>query len=194
VEKIRIDMEAPHLAHLAEALDTNPDAARVAVPVPPSPAIGRGGSAPALNPAPARGYADDVEPVAAARSADAVELGDDEEPYGADSYGADSSGADSSGADSYGGTEVPAREVPANGADANGADANGAGRYWRSLGGGKAGPDRPEPVPAVHPTGARQDPGPDPGRPDGDEIDLLDDLDELEELDYSRGARGEGHR
>nr|MDQ2707620.1 ATP-binding protein [Actinomycetota bacterium] len=31
VEKIRIDMEAPHLAHLAEALDTNPDAARVSV-------------------------------------------------------------------------------------------------------------------------------------------------------------------
>jgi hypothetical protein len=42
VEKIRIDMEAPHLAHLAEALDTNPDAARV-VPVVPD-----GGSAPEL--------------------------------------------------------------------------------------------------------------------------------------------------
>ncbi|HEX4247361.1 MAG TPA: ATP-binding protein, partial [Pseudonocardia sp.] len=43
VEKIRIDMEAPHLAHLAEALDTNPDAARVATSGPPSPAVGRGG-------------------------------------------------------------------------------------------------------------------------------------------------------
>jgi hypothetical protein len=41
VEKIRIDMEAPHLAHLAEALDTNPDAARVSPPSPPSPAVGR---------------------------------------------------------------------------------------------------------------------------------------------------------
>jgi hypothetical protein len=43
VEKIRIDMEAPHLAHLAEALDTNPDAARVNAPSTPSPAVGRGG-------------------------------------------------------------------------------------------------------------------------------------------------------
>ncbi|MBO0877498.1 MAG: ATP-binding protein, partial [Pseudonocardia sp.] len=41
VEKIRIDMEAPHLAHLAEALDTNPDAARVAGTV-PNPVVGRG--------------------------------------------------------------------------------------------------------------------------------------------------------
>jgi hypothetical protein len=43
VEKIRIDMEAPHLQHLAEALDTNPDAARVNAPSAPSPAVGRGG-------------------------------------------------------------------------------------------------------------------------------------------------------
>ncbi|HEY2205447.1 MAG TPA: ATP-binding protein, partial [Pseudonocardia sp.] len=43
VEKIRIDMEAPHLAHLAEALDTNPDAARVNAPNVPSPAVGRSG-------------------------------------------------------------------------------------------------------------------------------------------------------
>jgi hypothetical protein len=50
VEKIRIDMEAPHLAHLAEALDTNPDAARVSVSGPPSPAVGRGGDNPALPP------------------------------------------------------------------------------------------------------------------------------------------------
>jgi hypothetical protein len=50
VEKIRVDMEAPHLAHLAEALDTNPDAARVSVSGPPSPAVGRGGAGPALPP------------------------------------------------------------------------------------------------------------------------------------------------
>jgi hypothetical protein len=31
VEKIRIDLEAPHLDHVREALDTNPDANRVAV-------------------------------------------------------------------------------------------------------------------------------------------------------------------
>jgi hypothetical protein len=31
VEKIRIDLEAPHLEHVREALDTNPDANRVAV-------------------------------------------------------------------------------------------------------------------------------------------------------------------
>jgi hypothetical protein len=32
VEKIRIDLEAPHLEHVREALDTNPDASRVAAP------------------------------------------------------------------------------------------------------------------------------------------------------------------
>ena len=31
VEKIRIDLEAPHLEHVRDALDTNPDASRVAV-------------------------------------------------------------------------------------------------------------------------------------------------------------------
>jgi hypothetical protein len=31
VEKIRIDLEAPHLDHVREALDTNPDANRIAV-------------------------------------------------------------------------------------------------------------------------------------------------------------------
>jgi hypothetical protein len=31
VEKVRIDLEAPHLEHVREALDTNPDANRVAV-------------------------------------------------------------------------------------------------------------------------------------------------------------------
>ena len=65
VEKIRIDLEAPHLAHLAQALDTNPDAARLAPPAAPSPAIGRGGAAPALEqgnstPAPV----DDWDPLA----------------------------------------------------------------------------------------------------------------------------------
>jgi hypothetical protein len=51
VEKIRIDLEAPHLAHLAEALDTNPDAARVAVsdsPTRPDPAL-PGGQRPAVH-------------------------------------------------------------------------------------------------------------------------------------------------
>lgn len=32
VEKIRIDLEAPHLEHVREALDTNPDASRIAAP------------------------------------------------------------------------------------------------------------------------------------------------------------------
>ncbi|MGQ0483005.1 MAG: ATP-binding protein [Pseudonocardia sp.] len=54
VEKVRIDMEAPHLAHLAEALDTNPDAARVAGNQhKPSAAVGRGG-APVAGPGPNR--------------------------------------------------------------------------------------------------------------------------------------------
>ncbi|GAA1835153.1 ATP-binding protein [Pseudonocardia alni subsp. carboxydivorans] len=40
VEKVRIDLEAPHLEHVREALDTNPDAARVVAPRPPGgPAI-----------------------------------------------------------------------------------------------------------------------------------------------------------
>jgi hypothetical protein len=44
VEKIRIDMEAPHLQHLAEALDTNPDAARVSVSGAPAAAVIRAGA------------------------------------------------------------------------------------------------------------------------------------------------------
>jgi len=43
VEKIRIDLEGPHLDHLRQALDTNPDANRMwpaAVPVPVAPAAG----------------------------------------------------------------------------------------------------------------------------------------------------------
>jgi hypothetical protein len=212
VEKIRIDMEAPHLAHLAEALDTNPDAARIAVAVPPSPAIGRGGSAPALNPAPApargpaavpppgvarwavpggipateeRGVAEGFRPGAlgsAQPAAEAVRAGDDDEPHGAETNGAETKGAET------------------NGAETKGAETNGAGRYWRSLGGARQAPDQPEPVSAVHPTGARQDPVRDYEMPNGDsahdthDTDLLDDLDELEELDYSRGAQGEGRR
>src|SRR5206468_4223824 len=42
VEKIRIDLEAPHLEHVREALDTNPDANRISVsgaPVVPPPAV-----------------------------------------------------------------------------------------------------------------------------------------------------------
>jgi hypothetical protein len=42
VEKIRIDLEAPHLEHVREALDTNPDASRVSVrgaPVTSAPAV-----------------------------------------------------------------------------------------------------------------------------------------------------------
>ena len=35
VEKIRVDLEGPHLAHLRAALDTNPDARRAHLPVPP---------------------------------------------------------------------------------------------------------------------------------------------------------------
>jgi hypothetical protein len=35
VEKIRVDLEGPHLAHLREALDTNPDARRAHLPAPP---------------------------------------------------------------------------------------------------------------------------------------------------------------
>src|SRR6185295_1672366 len=37
VEKIRIDLEAPHLEHVRDALDTNPDANRVAVRGVPAP-------------------------------------------------------------------------------------------------------------------------------------------------------------
>jgi len=39
VEKIRIDLEAPHLDHVREALDTNPDASRIAVSGAPAAAL-----------------------------------------------------------------------------------------------------------------------------------------------------------
>ena len=59
VEKIRIDLEAPHLDHVREALDTNPDASRIAV---------RGTPAAALRapdePAPLTGGPDDPTEVA----------------------------------------------------------------------------------------------------------------------------------
>ncbi len=49
VEKIRIDLEGPHLEHLRGALDTNPDANRMwtAMPLPTAPAAGSGTAAPA---------------------------------------------------------------------------------------------------------------------------------------------------
>jgi hypothetical protein len=46
VEKIRIDLEAPHLGHLREALDTNPDASRVAGPGVPAAPVAAAVSAP----------------------------------------------------------------------------------------------------------------------------------------------------
>jgi len=95
VEKIRIDLEAPHLEHVREALDTNPDANRVATRGIP----GGGGGAAALRapdePAPSGAAALDEPPVppatgrpavparnGAARAAvpaDGTELFDDEE-------------------------------------------------------------------------------------------------------------------
>jgi hypothetical protein len=50
VEKIRIDLEAPHLEHVREALDTNPDASRVSprgVPAATGPAAVRAPDEPA---------------------------------------------------------------------------------------------------------------------------------------------------
>lgn len=60
VEKIRIDLEAPHLAHVREALDTNPDASRVAVRGAPRAnvrldVVGESGQAPPAAPAVAAG-------------------------------------------------------------------------------------------------------------------------------------------
>jgi len=46
VEKIRIDLEAPHLGHLREALDTNPDASRVSGPGVPAAPVAAAVSAP----------------------------------------------------------------------------------------------------------------------------------------------------
>ena len=59
VEKIRIDLEAPHLDHVREALDTNPDASRIAVSGTPAAAL----RAPD-EPAPLTGGPDDPTEVA----------------------------------------------------------------------------------------------------------------------------------
>jgi hypothetical protein len=71
VEKIRIDLEAPHLEHVREALDTNPDANRVATR-----GIPGGGGAAALRapdePAPSGAAALDEPPVPAAGGRPAV--------------------------------------------------------------------------------------------------------------------------
>ncbi len=66
VEKIRIDLEAPHLAHLRAALDTNPDASRVAGP-----------GIPVVVPAVASVIAPDEEPAAELVAQDSVEIGND---------------------------------------------------------------------------------------------------------------------
>src|SRR4051794_29535342 len=68
VEKIRIDLEAPHLEHVRDALDTNPDANRVAV---------RGAPAP-VRAAPVRAP-DELPPLTFTKSSPAVvDLDDDE--------------------------------------------------------------------------------------------------------------------
>jgi hypothetical protein len=59
VEKIRIDLEAPHLDHVRDALDTNPDASRIAVSGTPAAAL----RAPD-EPAPLTGGPDDPTEVA----------------------------------------------------------------------------------------------------------------------------------
>jgi len=71
VEKIRIDLEAPHLDHVREALDTNPDANRVAVRGVPLPS-GDAGRAP-----------DEPRPVGARHvvvPAGGIDLDDDTDP------------------------------------------------------------------------------------------------------------------
>ncbi|OLT10349.1 hypothetical protein BJF78_29010 [Pseudonocardia sp. CNS-139] len=65
VEKIRIDLEAPHLEHVREALDTNPDASRVAargVPAATGPAAVRAPDEPAARHAPLAGPAPMLRP------------------------------------------------------------------------------------------------------------------------------------
>jgi hypothetical protein len=75
VEKIRIDLEAPHLEHVREALDTNPDASRVAVPGAPARAAVRAPDEP--GPAAPRQVAPLVR-APAVRGADlGTDLGDD---------------------------------------------------------------------------------------------------------------------
>ena len=56
VEKIRIDLEGPHLEHVREALDTNPDASRISrrgvVPAAPAPRPARRALSPPTSPHP----------------------------------------------------------------------------------------------------------------------------------------------
>jgi hypothetical protein len=80
VEKIRIDLEAPHLEHVREALDTNPDASRVSTRGVPSAAV-RAPDEPELPPASAR------PPVhQQAAPARLVELADDDPDAYSDDY------------------------------------------------------------------------------------------------------------
>jgi hypothetical protein len=81
VEKVRIDMEAPHLVHLAEALDTNPDAARVVPTVPDgssAPPLGAAAAARALEPPRAPRRSGAVAPVSVpAHEVGGIDLLDD---------------------------------------------------------------------------------------------------------------------
>jgi AAA-like domain len=81
VEKIRIDLEAPHLEHVREALDTNPDASRIATRGIPGGAAG-GGAALRAPDEPAPGAVRGVEPgrppVVARNGATAHDAGDTE--------------------------------------------------------------------------------------------------------------------
>lgn len=83
VEKIRIDLEAPHLEHVRLALDTNPDAARVSVrgvPAATQPAAVR---APDEPPPPVLGtIVPDSVPVAVRRSDELDEFDDLDDPDG----------------------------------------------------------------------------------------------------------------
>jgi hypothetical protein len=172
VEKIRIDLEAPHLAHLSEVLDTNPDAARVATPVTPSPAIGRG------------------EPSALEQGRAAID--DDEFDWPELEPGESGPGT----------PELPAGSHPGDGGLRTGDPADGGfrtadpGRVNGSDGSGRA---HRAPLPrrangaeaAVHPTGARTAPPPDAADAG---MDLLDDLDDFDGLEHPAGSRGEGNR
>jgi hypothetical protein len=190
VEKIRIDLEAPHLAHLAEALDTNPDAARLATPVAPSPAIGRGGAVPALERA-------DPDPDSDSAGGWAPELNGNWDPAlvggGADPASAAGRSAGPKGLSAAGGSGAANVPGPAGRNWTNGVNrpAGGTGQVVGNAAGGSNGGRGYPLAPAVHPTGARQDSQPEP---DGEELDLLDDLDEFEELDRPAGSRGAGSR
>jgi hypothetical protein len=158
VEKIRIDLEAPHLAHLAEALDTNPDAARVSAPSAPSAAVGvsairAGGGSPALR------SGGEGSPALGPR-------GDSPALPGA---------ADAGRSDAR--WNVPARESApraGSGYGAGGGAANGGAAQVSGAVHGGAGSGAPAPRGAVSGAGYP--------RLDDEEIDLMEDL---EELDHS---------